>query len=179
LLRLNVIGRASALSDRDWPAYHAGRIFPLSEAFMRVILTTAFVFAAASLVAADDKKNEAELKAAIGKWDIQKAELGGKDITDNLKAMKFEITGAGKYSLVLGEEKDEGTFTVDASKTPKEMDIQSTVGPNKDKIIKAIYTLEGDTMVVCYELGGANKRPTKFESKADSKLFLVNYKRKK
>jgi uncharacterized protein (TIGR03067 family) len=126
---------------------------------------------------ADDKK-EPDLKPFVGGWTIEKAELGGMDITEHLKAMKFDIREGGKYTAVLGEEKDEGSFTIDPSKSPKEMDITSTGGPNKDKLIKAIYKLDGDTMTVCYELGGGD-RPKQFESKKDTKGLLVTYKRKK
>lgn len=146
---------------------------------MRVLLVPAFILAATALPGADDKKNEADLKAVVGKWDVAKAEIGGKDVTDFFKKMDFEILGAGKYKLKLGDEKDEGTFTVDASKEPKEMDVKPTGGPNKGRTIKAIYKLDGDTMDICYQLEDVDKRPTKFESKPDTKLFLVTYKRKK
>jgi len=145
---------------------------------MRALLIPAFVFAAICSASADDK-SVADLKAMVGKWDIAKAELGGKDITEHLKNMKFEIAEGGKYTAQLGEEKDVGAFTVDTAKKPKEMDIKGDGGPNKGKLIKAIYKLDGDTMTICYELGGGETRPAKFESKDDTKLLLVNYKRKK
>jgi len=145
---------------------------------MRALAVPVFLLGVLSFAVADDKKNEDDIKASVGKWDVAKAELGGMDITEQIKTIKFEIMAGGKYTVVLGE-KDEGTFTVDASKTPKEMDIKSTAGPNKGKLIKAIYKIDGDAMTICYELGGGDKRPTKFESKTDTKLFLVDYKRKK
>ena len=126
-----------------------------------------------------DDKSDAEFKALAGKWEITKSELGGMDITDHLKAMKFEIMGGGKYVAELGKEKDEGAFTIDLAMKPKEMDIKSTGGPNKDKLIKAIYKLDGDELVVCYELGGEGERPTKFETKPKTMLLLTTYKRKK
>ena len=58
------------------------------------------------------------------------------------------------------------------------MDIKGTGGPNKDKTIKAIYKIDGDTMTICYALD-AGDRPTKFESKPDTKQFLAVYKREK
>ena len=138
-------------------------------------LCSLFVFA---MPAVADDKSDAEFKALVGKWDIVKSELGGMDVTEHLKAMKFEIMAGGKYVAEIGNEKDEGAFTMDLGKTPKEMDVKSTGGPNKDKVIKAIYKLDGDTMVVCYELGGGD-RPAKFESKEKSMQLLTAYKRKK
>src|SRR5438128_2133458 len=90
--------------------------------------------------AADDKAVAADLKAMIGKWDVDKAELSGKDISDELKGViKLEIRDGGKYTASHGEEKDEGSFTVDPAKKPKEMDVKPTGGPHKGKIVKAIY----------------------------------------
>ena len=126
-----------------------------------------------------DEKSDGEFKALTGKWEIVKSELGGADITDHLKAMKFEIMAGGKYVAELGKEKDEGSFTLNLAKKPKEMDIKATGGPGKDKLIKAIYKLDGDDMVICYELGGDGERPTKFETKKDTKQLLTTYKRKK
>jgi uncharacterized protein (TIGR03067 family) len=60
------------------------------------------------------------------------------------------------------------------------MDITSTAGPNKGKVIKAIYKLNGDRFTVCYDFGKDKPaRPTKFESKADTPVLLVTYQRSK
>jgi uncharacterized protein (TIGR03067 family) len=94
------------------------------------------------------------------------------------KELKFEIPESGKYKLDFGGQKDEGTFTVDPSKKPAEMDIKGVEGPNKGKTIKAIYKLDGDTVTICYGLGGGD-RPTKFETKDGTMQFLAVYKREK
>ena len=117
-----------------------------------------------------------DLKALVGKWKLEKAELGGKDILALFKDLKFEIPESGKYKLEFGGQKDEGTFTVDPSKKPAEMDITGVEGANKGKTIKAIYKLDGDTVTICYGLGGGD-RPTKFETKEGTMQFLAVYKR--
>lgn len=133
---------------------------------------------ALAIPALADEKSDAELKALTGKWDITKAELGGEDITDHLKALKFEIMAGGKYVADLGKEKDEGSFTIDLAKKPKQMDIKGNGGPNKDKLIKAIYKLDGDDLQVCYDFTGG-ERPEKFETKPKTMQLLITYKRKK
>lgn len=145
----------------------------------RSLAVVAVLFVAGS-VGADDKKNEADLKAMVGKWTVEKAEIGGKDITEHLKVLKFEIRDGGKYTAQVGEEKDDGTFTVDAAKKPKEMDVKPNGGPHKGKLVKAIYKLDGDTLTICYDFDAEKgKRPEKFESKPDTMLLLVTYKREK
>ena len=120
----------------------------------------------------------ADLKALVGKWKLEKAEIGGKDSLALFKDLTFEIPASGKYKLVLGGQKDEGTFTVDPSKKPAAMDITGAEGPNRGKTIKAIYKLDGDTVTICYGLGDSD-RPTKFETKGNPKLFLAVYQREK
>ena len=132
----------------------------------------------ASLGVKPDDAAEKDLKALVGKWKVEKAELGGKDAMAIVKDVKLELLEGGKYKLDLLGQKDEGTFSVDPSKKPAEMDIKGTEGPNKGKTIKSIYKLDGDTVTICYELGG-DARPTKFETKEGTMLFLVVYKREK
>ncbi|SRR6266545_6352284 len=127
-----------------------------------------------------DDKSDAELKALVGIWKVEKAELGGKDITEVLQVLKFEILAGGKYTAEHGDNKDEGTFTVDPSKKPKQMVVKGMSGPSKGKIIKAIYKLDGDTLTICYDFNAdKSEYPQKFESKPDTKLLLTTYKREK
>jgi uncharacterized protein (TIGR03067 family) len=127
-----------------------------------------------------DEKADAELKAMVGNWKLEKAELGGKDLTEHLKAMKFEIRDGGKYTVQIAEEKDDGAFTIDPTKKPKEMDVKPTGGPHKGKTVKAIYKLDDDTLVMCYDFDAdKGNRPEKFESKEGTTLLLITYKREK
>jgi uncharacterized protein (TIGR03067 family) len=145
---------------------------------MRVFVAPAVLVLSLAVAAGDDKANEADLKAMVGTWKLEKAVIGGKDEIEHLKDLKLEITEGGRYVVQVGGLKDEGTVTVDPAKMPRQMDITGTGGPNKGKQILAIYKLDGDTLTMCYELGGGT-RPTKFESKTDTKQFLAVYKREK
>jgi uncharacterized protein (TIGR03067 family) len=109
---------------------------------------------------------------------VAKATLGGKDAFEFLKVLEFKIHDDGKYTAKHGEEKDEGAFTLDLSTTPKSMVIKPTGGPGTDKVLKAIYKLVGNTLIICYDMDG-KVTPTKFESTAENKFLLVEYKRKK
>ena len=144
---------------------------------MRSIFALVVLAVPAALVA-EDKKADADLKAMVGKYGVMKAELGGKDLTEPLKVLKFEITDGGKYTASHGEEIDAGTFTLDPTKTPKAMDVKPTGGPLKGKLVKAIYKIDGDVLTICYDHNGGD-RPTAFESKPDTTTLLVAYKRTK
>jgi uncharacterized protein (TIGR03067 family) len=113
-----------------------------------------------------------------GTWLPAVAELRGKPFPDEVrKTMKLVIKG-DKYLVTVGKEIDRGTLKLMPSATPKAMDITSTEGPNKGKMILAIYERKGDTLRICYDLSG-KKRPTKFKTEEGGQLFLVEYKRQK
>jgi uncharacterized protein (TIGR03067 family) len=57
---------------------------------------------------------------------------------------------------------------------PKTMDLLRT--EDQEKLIEALYELDGDTLRVCY---GSDERPTGFTAKKDSKQKITTFKRKK
>lgn len=143
------------------------------------MVRSAAVFAlAAAAVVASAQEPAADLKAMVGKWAVTKAELGGKDVTAVFKTAELQIQPGGGYVVKVGGQTDEGSVSVDPAKTPRQMDIAGKVGPNAGKTLKTIYKLDGDSLVVCYELGGG-ERPTEFKTKAGTTQFLAEYKRAK
>jgi len=80
--------------------------------------------------------------------------------------------------VTVGTKVDRGTVKLNPAAKPKELEIKGSDGPNKGKTILAIYERDGDTMRICYDLGGKN-RPTEFKTKEGAPLFLVTYKREK
>ena len=119
-----------------------------------------------------------DLKAMTGKWRIEKAEAGGKEVeSDDLKSVLVTITGE-RYEVLVKDKTDAGTLKLDESQKPKTMDSTDTEGEDVGKVIKAIYEISGDTMRVCYTLDGG-ERPTEFATKPDTALLLITYKREK
>jgi uncharacterized protein (TIGR03067 family) len=117
-------------------------------------------------------------KAMEGTWLPLTADLGDKKFPEEvLKTMKLVMAG-DKYTVTVGAQTDQGTVKLDPTQKPKSMDIKGTEGPNKDKSIPAIYELTGDTLRICYGLGGQN-RPTEFNTKGNALWFLVTYRREK
>src|SRR5205814_1311594 len=124
---------------------------------------------------AEDKPNDA--KDIQGTWLPVKAELRGAPMKDDLlKKIILKLDG-GKYE-VMAENLDKGTYTINPAVKPRTIDILGTEGPNVGKKIPAIYELKGDTLRICYGLGGG-PRPTEFTSPSGTQNFLVTYKRKK
>src|SRR5262249_11675158 len=84
-------------------------------------------------------ETEGDLKALQGVWVIAGATLEGRDHLDDFKSMKLTVTG-NKYEVTLGEIADGGTIKLDASKTPKQIDLATREkGPFKGRNLPGIY----------------------------------------
>lgn len=113
-----------------------------------------------------------------GTWLPASAELGGKTFPDEVrKSIRLEIKDDG-YTVTVGKEIDRGTCKLNPAAKPKTLDVFGLEGPNKGRTILAIYERDGDSLRVCYDLGGKS-RPTEFKTTEGSLLFLVEYKLQK
>ncbi len=139
------------------------------------------LFAAAMLLSIPFNARAADPKdadALQGTWLPTEAEFNGKPFPEDVRKSIKLVVKDDKYTVTVGKETDKGTVKLNVSAKPKEMDIIGTDGPNKDKKFLAIYEIDGDTLKICYDLGGKN-RPTEFKTKEGSALFLATYKREK
>jgi uncharacterized protein (TIGR03067 family) len=119
-----------------------------------------------------------DLKAMEGTWKVQSAEAGGQPIdSDELKALVVTIIG-DHYTATLKDGMDSGTLKLDETQNPRTMDATKTEGFEAGKVVKAIYKLSGDTMVVCYAPDSA-ARPTELATKEGLPWLLVTYRREK
>lgn len=135
---------------------------------------------------ADDKRALSDRKASQtipfefdGIWKPKGAMLRGVLLPPpTLKAITLEIED-GNYEVTVEGEKhsDKGMFILDETVTPKRMAIKSLSGPNKGKILLAIYAINGENALrVCYDLSG-KAFPEQFKAPKDSDLYLVGYRR--
>ncbi len=130
-----------------------------------------------SIVRADESSPAGDdAKKVQGTWKPVSAEVAGKPFPDDvLKTMKL-ILADGKYTVMVREQPDEGTVKLDATQSPRAMDIVGARGPNRGKTIPAIYELNGETLKICYDLSGKS-RPKEFKTVPGSQLFLAEYQR--
>ncbi len=113
-----------------------------------------------------------------GLWAVTSAVHAGEKLdADAAKGIHLNLVN-GKYTVTVGDTKDIGTYKTDESKTPHELTITGTEGPNKGKTILAIYELKDGALTVCYDMSG-KAFPKKFESEANTPTFLATYERLK
>lgn len=149
---------------------------------MKTILCVCLVVASSMTAFAAEKSADRKVaedqKNLQGDWVPAKAELAGKPMPDAvIKTISLKLT-KNQYDVLVAGKPDKGTWTIDPSAKPKGMTIVGVKGPNAGKTFPCIYEQTADTLRVCYDLSG-KKRPTEFKTKADTKLYLVTYKRKK
>jgi uncharacterized protein (TIGR03067 family) len=107
-----------------------------------------------------------------GSWTVSTGEKAGqKAPAEGLKDVRMTFTG-GKFTWKTGEKETKGTFSLDATKTPKEISISA-----EDRTLAGIYRLEGDGLKICVGIG--DDRPTDFATKAGAKALLLVLKREK
>lgn len=144
----------------------------------RFTLIALFVFAGGAARAADPVADE--VKKLQGGWQVVEAEIKGKKLTRddaNTKNMRFvfkdnELTVGGADGSGAKRRK---TFKLDPAKSPKEMDITSLDGQEKDQTAACIYKLEKDRLTICipYFTNDPSKRPAEFKAGADDGLMLI------
>ena len=135
----------------------------------RVVLAVCGTLLLPSAATAADESEQQKLQ---GKWDVQSFEFNGMPVVSMIAAVReFKDD---KYTLTpTSGESYAGTFKLDASQTPRQIDL---IMP--DRTLKGIYEIDGDTLKIAYALEG-DARPTEFASKPDSGVALAIHKRTK
>lgn len=111
-----------------------------------------------------------------GTWEIVSVEKDGSAVPqDDIVGITVVISGSA-YRLINKDNVSKGTFSLDASKDPKQMDVHHS-DDNGAETMPAIYDATSDTLRVCYNPEGGT-RPTSFTTKSDSGFMSVVYKRK-
>jgi uncharacterized protein (TIGR03067 family) len=108
----------------------------------------------------------------IGRWAPQTAQLNGAPLP--VSAFDGAVLDLTTDTYQFGI--DRGTYAVVGSGTPAKMDVEGKSGPNAGRHIPAIWSRDGDTLTIAYQLAGGD-RPTEFKSSAGARVLLVTYKR--
>ena len=141
--------------------------------FVTVLILSGFTYFA---TAGDGKDKGGDKKAIQGTWMAVKGD------------QKMEITFEAKnFNLSFKGKKITGTYTVDPSKTPKQLDMTVTdAGSDEDnqkfkgKTSKAIYEIDGDKLKWLAPEPGAEERPTAFPKDGEkTKALFITFEREK
>jgi uncharacterized protein (TIGR03067 family) len=105
------------------------------------------------------------------------ATVNGKELPQEVvKSLRLTLT-ADRYITQRGTETlFDSTYRVDVSKMPHHINMLANEGPTAGQDGLGIYSLQADTLRLCYTNPGA-PRPTEFTSLPGSKATLVVWKR--
>jgi uncharacterized protein (TIGR03067 family) len=136
-----------------------------------VVLCLGFGASAATAAPDDDKKDSERLQ---GSWKMASLNVNGEKVPDDAIEMAKLVVKDDQYTITLGEQTTSAAkFTMDSSKTPKQVDFKYTEGLQKGQTAKGIYKLDGDTFTMCRSLTEEGDRPAEFTAAADSGRLLV------
>ncbi|HMC89453.1 MAG TPA: TIGR03067 domain-containing protein [Gemmataceae bacterium] len=132
------------------------------------------------LLASASKEDETrkDLEKIQGDWAEVSYVVDGVKVPDDEAQALFRSIKDDKYTIfqfkkVIGK----GTFKLDATKKPRTIDAETTVGGRKLTLL-GIYELDGDTLKICFAPPG-KPRPTNFTSKKGSEHRLSVWEREK
>jgi len=114
-----------------------------------------------------------------GNWSLVSAQRDGTPMApEEVRKLRLAIQGneftLSKDAAVVSR----GTFKLDPTRQPKQVDETITAGPNQGKVFSAIYEIDEDRHTVCFAAAG-KERPTAFASAPGSGQLLQVWKRER
>lgn len=112
-----------------------------------------------------------------GTWVLASVEIEGKEVPlDNLHESRLVIKD-DNYSFSLKDLRLEFQYKLDATASPKAIDLKVTQGSETGMVYHGIYTLEEGRYKICRNTKPQQPRPTTFATEPDSGLMMVVWKR--
>jgi uncharacterized protein (TIGR03067 family) len=125
-----------------------------------------------------DEAAKKDQEALQGPWELEQLEVSGKKSTaEELKKAGARVVIAGTsitFKSDSAKEGAKGTFTLDAGKMPRWIDLEDG---KKNKEL-GIYEIQGDSLKICLARP-SNERPKEFAAKAMTDSTLMTFKREK
>jgi uncharacterized protein (TIGR03067 family) len=130
------------------------------------MLLLAWLFVAAGSAAQDPVKKErdklqgvwVDVTDVLRRWppvDVDQG-LPVLDITSDKVSSRVVVRESGKIVL---KDVQAMTFTLDPAKEPKAIDFTLTSGANKGKVVRGIYRVDGDDLIICTPAKPDGPRP--------------------
>ncbi len=143
----------------------------------RFVVLASLLSAAGLAAAPQDEFIEREHQRLEGTWRVLSAEADGTPIPAR-EFRDLQLTFKdGKFTARRGdEEPQEGTYTLDPSRNPKQMDVTRTNGPARGQKQLAVYSLNGNILKICSCETGS-ERPAGFDTRDKTGYTLMTLRR--
>jgi uncharacterized protein (TIGR03067 family) len=139
---------------------------------------TLLVLFAAMLLAAEDDASKRDREKMQGDWAaVSLVADGAKSADDEAQSLFRTVKGNGYTMFLFNKPLARYTFTLDATKEPKTIDV-TPAGTAGGKTILGIYKLDGERWTICFAAPG-KVRPKDFTSTEGSGQVLTVWEREK
>lgn len=130
-----------------------------------------------AVLAGADEKTDADREAIQGAWILTGLEINGNTIPAPEGGGIFVFDKDGKLVMKEKGKKDrEGTYQLDASKKPRQIDLNGPKGKDGFRM-RGIYQLDGDVLRIAFAMDGPKgERPAAFDSKKAAIMILKRQK---
>jgi uncharacterized protein (TIGR03067 family) len=133
----------------------------------KLLSAAAVALCAAALSVAAHEPADKDLKALQGAWRQASAELDGKPFpAEEVKRGTWTFKGDEVLFAQGGTVFETSKVKLDASKSPRHIDLVPQDGPDKGKTVAGIYELKDGKLTVCLpdRKADAKARPAEFKS---------------
>lgn len=122
-------------------------------------------------VDAPPQRNEGpdDVKRLQGEWQAVDGEKGGKPLKEDPNEFRIGFKGDEFTGVGVGKTK----YTLDTSKSPRELHIHFLDGKLKEQTLRMIYAFEKDELKLCMPLGPGSAAPTEFKTRPGSNLLVL------
>ncbi len=139
------------------------------------LTTTILLVCSLANVVADDPPKKDDAQSLKGTWKALSMKEGGQNVPGEfLKSMTFNFDGK-KYVQKVQDQSEEGNYSIDASQSPKTIDLDIKTGNDEGKKQLGIYKLEDGKLTFIVAKAGSKDRPKSFkpEEGADVIEFVL------
>jgi uncharacterized protein (TIGR03067 family) len=128
------------------------------------IVAAALVIASGMTTFAGQAKQDVkkELEQFQGKWTI--TAINNQEVPAGAGDFSLVFTGDKYQQISAGVVDEEGTFKVDASKTPMWMDLVILKGESAGVTQPGLATINGDSMILGFAMPGNTTRPANWDA---------------
>ena len=139
-------------------------------------MTSLLLTLAVALAAPDDLSprdpDAADLQRMQGDWMVATMKVNGTVLTDDEARVLFRTIAGNNYTISrFSKPIASGTFTIDATATPRTID-STPAGSPDGKPLLGIYEFDGDKLRICNAPPG-KPRPKDFEARLGSQHSLI------